>query len=246
MMIRPLVVALRDHGLDTVVAQPLADPGIAVPLVADEALRSHSRTTQGLGDGDLIHHRFDASGIVDLTRGHFDGDRKALAVSNHVEFAAESASRAAQSVVFRFVAMDAETFFAAPAADREARTLLPSIQNRSQSIRPSRSSRICSASKIRSNVSVDRHSLKFQYTVYQGPYRSGRSRQGAPVRRIQSTPLSISRALRRGRPVFAGFVVTGGSTMFHYSSVTSCRCAILRALSSYESYRLNGVFSNRA
>jgi hypothetical protein len=48
---------------------------------------------------------------------------------------------------------------------------------------------------------------KWSYTVCQGPYRSGRSRQGAPVPRTQKMPLSIRRGSLGGRPVRA--VLTG-------------------------------------
>jgi hypothetical protein len=39
-----------------------------------------------------------------------------------------------------------------------------------------------------------------RWQVWYGGYRSGRSFHGAPVRRIQSTPLSTSRAFRHGLP----------------------------------------------
>jgi hypothetical protein len=84
------------------------------------------------------------------------------------------------------------------------------------------------------------------YTVSQGPYRSGRSRHGAPVRRTHKMPLSISRGSRRGRPVSAGFTVTKGAISTHCSSDSSCRCAMVRSPSSYGGYRHQGWFPNRA
>jgi hypothetical protein len=183
---------------------------------------------------------------VDLSRRHLRGDGKSLTVNNHVDFASESASRAPQCMVAGFFRSAAEAFFDAPAADREARTLLPSMQNRSQSIFPSRSSRIWRASKIRSYVPLERHWLKYSYADCHGPYRSGRSRQGAPVRRIHKTAFSISRAERLGRPVRAGSTVIDDATTAHCSSVISCRCAMGRFPFLYRVYRHNGGFSDRA
>jgi len=220
-MIRPLILSLRDHCADPVITSPLANARIAVPLIPSQALRAHSRATQWLRDLNLVHRRFEAGGVVDLTSGYLCRDRKALAVSNQVEFAAESASRAAQSVVRGFVVVSFGAFFWAPAAARDARTFVPSMQNRSQSIFPSRSSRIWSAVRIRSYVPSERHLLKWWYTVCQGPNRSGRSRHGAPVRRIQRTPLNSSLASRRGRPFADGSLISRGSRSFHWSSVTS-------------------------
>ena len=61
-------------------------------------------------------------------------------------------------------------------------------------------------------------------TDCQGPYASGNSRHCAPLRAIQSIPLSIFRSSFRGRPRFP--VLSGGSTAFtrsHCSFVNSYR-----------------------
>ena len=139
---------------------------------------------------------------------HFHRQRQALSVSNQVELAAEATSPAARSVVFRLVGGIGRDFFEAPTAAREARTLEPSIHQRSQSILPSRSKRICSAPRIRSKVPSARHRWKYPYTVRHGLNRFGRSRHGAPVRRIHRMPLGIRRRSLGGRPVEAA----GGAT----------------------------------
>ena len=63
--------------------------------------------------------------------------------------------------------------------------------------------------------------LNREYTVDQDPYRSGRSRHPAPVRKRQITPLNWSRTRRGNGPVAA----TGrrGSINIHSASVTSKR-----------------------
>src|SRR5215213_2032507 len=63
------------------------------------------------------------------------------------------------------------------------------------------------------------------YTVCQGPYRSGRSRQGTPVASFQRMPLSIRRSSCRGRPGFRGG--KSGSKRAHSVSLNSCRRRIL-------------------
>ena len=115
-----------------------------------------------------------------------------------MDFGPKPASRAAQSVVLGF-------FFApfspAPAAAMCARTVLPSTHHKSQSIRPCSSRRIRSRSSIRSKSPPFRHRLKRSYTVFQGPYRSGRSRHGEPLFSIHMIPFITSRCDRYGRPL---------------------------------------------
>jgi hypothetical protein len=119
-----------------------------------------------------------------------------------------------------------------PYAAREARTEDPSIHHKSQSIRPSRSSRICNASRMRSNTPSFRQRRKWWYTVCHGPKRSGRSRHGAPVRNTHINPFSITRTSRAGRPVRAVRRDKSGSTNAHCSSVSSCRFMPADLLSS--------------
>ena len=245
-MVRSLIVPLSNDGADAVVPEPLTNAGVAISLVSCQAIGPSPRGTQRLRDRNEIHHGLDPLGVVDLSPSYLGGDGKALTVSNQVEFAAESTSRAAQCVVFGLFGVPPETFFEAPAAARDARTIEPSMQKRSHSIFPSRSRRICRASRTLSYVPSARQELKYSYTVCQGPYRSGRSRQGAPVLKIQRTALSICRASRGGRPVLAASLVTNGAISAHCSSVTSCRCAIGRTPSLSGVYRQNGAFSDRA
>ncbi len=63
------------------------------------------------------------------------------------------------------------------------------MHQRSQSILPSRSNRICKASRTRSKVPSSRQELNRWYIDCHGPYRPGRSRHGAPVRSTQRIPV---------------------------------------------------------
>jgi hypothetical protein len=160
---------------------------------------------------------------VDLPGGDFDGKGSARTVSDHVEFAAKPASRATQCVVGGLVGVPLETFLSAPAAARAARTDEPSTHHSSQSMYPWLSSFTCNVSMIAAKTPLLRQRRKWSYTVCQGPKRSGRSRHGAPVERIQKMPLSSVRRSRAGRPVRALLSGKCRSTNAHCSSVSSWR-----------------------
>jgi len=200
---RPFVALVWYDRLDPTRSKPVPHTRNTVPFVGGQFLRATARTPQALGNGDAVHHRLNLRRFVDLPSRHFDRQRGSVAVSNQVEFRSKPASAAAQSVVGWFVRMPVETFFPAPPAARAARTLAPSMHQRSQSIKPSRSSVICRASMISAKTPSRRHFAKWWYIVCQGPNRSGRSRHGAPVCRIQKIPFNRMRRSRGGRPVRA-------------------------------------------
>ena len=89
---------------------------------------------------------------------------------------------------------------------------------------PSTMSWAISSSKTCSQTPCRLHRRNRVYTLFQGPYRSGRSLQGIPVFSQYRIPLSITRLSFPGLPPCAGF--SGGNrsfTLFHCSSVNSCR-----------------------
>ena len=239
---RPFIVLVRNDRLNPAATQPGAHPLDAVSLVAGEfpgpvsspALLAppSNAACYGLPDDRLGPRRF-----VDLTRRNLDGERSSRAVSNHMEFRSKPASAAAQRVVRRFVGMAVETFLSAPAAARAARTLAPSTHQSSQSMKPRSSSLICSASMMAAKTPAFRHREQYRWTVLQEPNRSGRSRQAAPVPRIQRMPLSINRGSFGGRPVRAAFRGTNGATSSHCSSVSSCRFMFADLHGVMEDYR---------
>ena len=80
-----------------------------------------------------------------------------------------------------------------------------------------------SSSKTCSQTPCRLHRRNRVYTLFQGPYRSGRSLQGIPVFSQYRIPLSMTRLSFPGLPPCAGF--SGGNssfTLFHCSSVNSC------------------------
>src|SRR5436190_14171454 len=244
---RLLIVLVRDHRLDLLPLDPVAHAGDAVALVAGEfpglvpTLAFLAATPDQAGDR-LADERLDPRGFVHLPGGHFDGQRSARAVSNQVELRSKPASAAAQRVVRRLVGVPCETFLSAPAAARVARTDAPSTHQSSQSIRPRWSSLTCNVSMTRAKTPARRQSEKYRCTLCQGPKRSGRSRQGAPVPRIQKMPLSICRRSFGGRPVVADLIGINGSISSHCSSVSSCRFMRADLHVVMEWYRQNNEF----
>ena len=157
-VVRALVRATRDDRPDRMVAQPLTDARVTVALVSGHRSGPGAWPSQRLGDADPVQDRFELRRLVDLPGRDVDREGKAVAVSDQVELAPESAARAPQCVV---VGLERAPFFPAPAADFEARTELPSTHQRSQSMYPSASSRICRTSRMRSNTPARRQELKW-------------------------------------------------------------------------------------
>jgi hypothetical protein len=223
-----LVLLVWDHRLDLLLGQPVADPLYAIPFVSGQ-LPGFMSASAGLPPSSdqqrdrLPDDRLGPRRLVDLARGDFDGKGSALTVSDHVEFRSKSAFAAAQCVVGGFVGVPLETFLSAPAAARAARTDEPSTHHSSQSMYPLLSSFTCKASMMTAKTPLLRQLRKWSYTVCQGPKRSGRSRQGAPVERIQKTPFRSVRRSRAGRPVRAVLGGKCGSTNAHCSSERSWR-----------------------
>jgi hypothetical protein len=181
---------MRDDGSDPSASKPCAYPSISVAFIARKALRTPAGWAYSLRDANSIQDFLERRGFVLLSGRDVEGDGSASAVTYQVEFGAESAARAAQSVV---CGLFWAPLFPAPAAARLARIELPSMHHRSQSSFPSSSKRICRRSSIRSRIPFFRHRLNRSKMVCQGPYRSGISLQGAPVRTTQNIPLRILR-----------------------------------------------------
>jgi len=139
-----------------------------------------------------------------------------------MEFRRQASSRTTERVVVGFIRWT--PFFRAPLAERVARTLLPSIHHKSQSMRPTASRSSRRRLRIRTNVPSARHLVNRPCTPVNCPYRRGRSLHGAPVLRIHSMPLKYFRWSFQGRPRPPGFGKRS-SMRCHCASVSSCRPA---------------------
>lgn len=99
-MVAFLVAALGDDGPDRVSTQPPTNAVETVSLVASHAARSTAGSAHGLGNAHRVHQELELRRLVRLSRRDFDGKRESPAVSHQMELAPESATRAAQSVVW--------------------------------------------------------------------------------------------------------------------------------------------------
>ena len=112
--------------------------------------------------------------------------------------------------------------FRAPAACWCARATVESTET-SQVISPAASARACNAVTILRQVPSRCQRRNNWYTDCQGPYRSGTSRHGTPVRTRHRIPsISCRRGYVRGRPGFFPLGSSGSSTA-HCSSVRPAR-----------------------
>ena len=147
--------------------------------------------------------------VMCISTREFEPKRIAQCVHSSMNFCSQASSTAPNRL-----------FFAAPLAPAAcwwARTYEPS------SIMDSKSASLHNSSKMVPHTLDLDHALKRLYTVCQGPNSSGKSRQGAPVRKIQMTPFKIKRVSVEGLPL--GSLRTGrtwGSIRCHSSSVISC------------------------
>src|SRR5215212_3265280 len=196
----------------------VAVPGVA--LVAGGAAGTDARpSASGPPDRPLVHERREDGRLVLLTGREQDGQRLAGPGGLEVHLGREAALAAPQRLGFRSPPF-------APAACWCARITLPSTKWTLQSTSPAASASCWTAAKIRSQIPARCHRQNRLYTVDHGPYRSGRSRHGAPVRSRHRMPLMIRRWSTFGRPVSGFSGGSNGSSRSHCRSVSSPRCRI--------------------
>jgi len=122
--------------------------------------------------------------VAFLPGGQTDADGTAKPTDGDVDLSAQATAGAAKGLIF-------SPFFA-PAACWCARTIVESR------IKYSKSGSSAIAVKMRCQMPFALHRLKRRKALFQLPNTSGRSRQGAQVRTIHSTP---STNIRLSRPV---------------------------------------------
>ena len=179
-----LVFLAGDQRLYAVYPKPILHSVLAVTLVTRQSLWSLTTPPQRLRDGDPIHDRLAARRLVRLAGSHFDRQRQAQTGANQVDLAAESASLAAQSVVFQLFRVPPAAFLSpgCGAAGPYRRTVDPPQipVNRAFNNEPD--------VQGFENAIVSALSSPFGKMLLHGPNRSGSSRQGDPVRRINRFP----------------------------------------------------------
>ena len=208
----------RNDGTDLQIVPRVFDPSGTVALVARERGGPRHGLSLAIGDRGIgtLPQRNPRGSLVVLTGCQRKVQRTTVTVTPQVDLGAQSPARTAQRVVFR---LGGHAFFPPPATQRAARTTVPSTHHNLPFNRPVPVLRARSRSSIASSVPSAFHRSNKSHAVAQGPYSSGRSRQAAPVLRIQKMASTMSRRLRGGRPVAFG----GGN-----KSARTAHCASVR------------------
>ncbi len=166
----------RDQFHPVVLAQVLVQGVAIVGLVADQAGRRGPAEARAEG-------LLDQSALMWRSTRNPEGERKTMAVRNCHDLGPFSAARWTNTIA-PFFALLKEASMKASSRSRAPRSNRSSAKaRRMRSRRPSRT-----------------HCWNRRWQVWYGGYSCGRSRQRAPVRKIQSTPSSTARASRQGRP----------------------------------------------
>lgn len=186
----------RDHGFHASLVDCCHDGVRVVPCVRDESLPGRVRD-------QVLRFR----DVVLLPRR--DDDVKGLSFGrrDRVDLGGKTSSRTAQ-----MIASDPPF---PPEASWCARTTVPSMSEPT-------SSSIRNALKTFSQTPRLAHRAKRLYVVFQGPYRSGMSRQGAPVFSRHITALTNGRSPRWDRG--PGWTGRRSLIFAHWASLSSCRC----------------------
>lgn len=186
----------RDDGLHPPPPDRCDDRVGIVPRICDEGLA-----------GRVLDQVLRFRRVVLLAGREDDVERLPLTCGDRVEFGRKTSSRTAQSIA-------SDPPFP-PAASWCARTTVPSM-------REPTSSSMRSTLKIFSHTPRRAHRAKRLYVVFHGPYRSGMSRQGAPVLSRHITALRNGRSPRWDRG--PGWTGSRSFTFAHWASLSSCRC----------------------
>src|SRR5262249_41696491 len=192
----------RDHRFNATLDQVVSDFVAVVAFVAEEAV--------GINIVQL-HQRVITFDLMRFTAGHVDRRRVAFGIRAVVDFGREAAARAPE----RFPRLIPPF---TPAACWCARTIVESMACSLSAGGP----RLASVSNTASHTPSLLQRVKRTKTEFQLPYRSGISRQGAPVRSTQRMPLTVRRLSAMAGPRSPRFG-SKGSRIRHSESVRSPR-----------------------
>jgi hypothetical protein len=188
----------RNHRFAAGFANVRPDLVAVVTLVRDHVFRS-----------EPVQQRIGSRDVMSLTGGQVQANRSPFAVDRDVEFAAETAPRSPESLV-RLPPF-------APAACWWARITVESKSRCSRWASPPRASRTRPQTPF-----FDQRKNRWA-TLFHLPNRSGKSRQGTPVRAIQTTAFTNKRLSSAERPGSVRLPGRSDSIRVHCSGVNSCR-----------------------
>jgi len=191
---------VRCDQLNTLFSQPFIQWITVIGAVTDQ----FSRTLLGK---TAFERAFDQSDFMRRSTFNGYGDRKTSAICHCHELCTL-----------------APLGFSHPAAPFFAMTKLPSMKHSVKSSLPRSLTSFTRARSTFSKTPAWTHSWKRRWQVWYGGYRSGKSCQRAPVRKIQRMPFRISRSLTLGLPRPSALVTGLGRsrlTIAHCSSLMS-------------------------
>jgi len=163
-LVSRLVLAGRDHRLNSTSATPAMDARVALTLVPRQAARPTAAVEQSPGHGWLQRLT-----LMRLAGGDVEGYDETVFVINQVDLGAKTASRTPHRMVKRLLGLRLLTssqpprtapFFPPPAAALLARMTEPSMHHRSWSSWPLSSSSSKSEVTMRTQVPSRRHPLE--------------------------------------------------------------------------------------
>ena len=186
----------------TLLRQLLVEWIAVIRLVADDFIRQMFGYT-GV-KGCLHQHHFMRAGTACVY-----GERKTFSVAKAHDFGAFTAFGLAHAIA---------PFFAG--------AKVPSIKPSFRSMPPRSRRSSAKAVRIVSKTPSCVHGWNRRWQVLRGGYRSGKSFQGAPVRKIHKMPLSTARASWGGRPENPGCDLEAGT-----KSAIRCHCSSVKSMS---------------
>jgi hypothetical protein len=192
----------RDHGFDAALGKIGVDFVAVITLVAKK---------RGGTCVAKLHQRVEALRLMNLAPSELEGQRIALGIGAQLDFGREAAARAPECFAILIPPF-------APTACWCARTIVESMACSSSAGGP----RLARVSNTASHTPSLLQRVKRTNTEFQLPYRLGRSRHGAPVRKTQRMPLTVRRlsATAGPRSPRSG---SKGLTMCHSACVKSPR-----------------------
>jgi hypothetical protein len=170
------ITTVRCDQLDSMLGQLIVQSITVIPLVSDQSFRflRHEAVLDGNGNELLLMRR---------SARNPKGDRKTMAVCDCHELAPFADERSTNAIAPFFAPM------------KEA-----SIKPSSNPSFPRASKSSASAQRMPFSTPQRCHCWNRRWQVWYGPYRPGRSCQGAPVRNTHNMPFSTCRGSRQGLP----------------------------------------------
>ena len=213
------ITTMGGDQLDSVLLRQPIDHRIAViASIANQSLRF-------LGHETMLDRSLDQLLLMRRSARNPEGDRKTMAVCDCHELAPFADERSTNAIA---------PFFA-PIKEASIK-----VSSRPSCPRASRSS--ASAQRMPSSTPARCHRWKRRWQVWYGPYRAGRSCQGAPVRNTHNMPFNTCRASRQGLPRLSARRCCPNSTKgLIRSHCTSVRSAM--PLICFKSARDSSIYS---